>query len=101
MLYKKLSQTKTNNLLALAGRRLPLPTSMPSQVRNSCPHCHVPMTFTQEFRGNHKPTAGDFAICTVCHKLGIYTEDLQLRLPTTRETHECQKELKRLGFSDV
>jgi hypothetical protein len=74
---------------------------MPSPVRNTCPHCHTPHTFTQEFRGNHKPGIGDFAICTVCHQLGIYDEKLQLRLPTSREIHDCQKELKRLGFTDV
>lgn len=74
---------------------------MPSQVRNTCPHCNTPMTFAQQFKGNHKPSTGDFAICTVCHKLGIYTEDLQLRLPTQREIHNAQQTLRNLGFSDV
>jgi hypothetical protein len=51
----------------------------------TCPHCGHRHDVASKVLGRGKPQAGNLSICIACTKLGVFTEDGTLRLPTARE----------------
>ena len=50
----------------------------------TCPHCHRPLNAASHL-GGATPSPGDFTICITCTKLAVFTDTLDLRLPTADE----------------
>jgi hypothetical protein len=56
----------------------------------TCPHCGINNTGHASVKGNDAPSPGDVSLCWSCHGLGLFTDDLDVRLPTPAEDAEIR-----------
>lgn len=52
---------------------------------HSCPSCSIAMDAVSSFEGTGCPDPGDITICIRCAAVGVFTEDMGVRLPSADE----------------
>jgi hypothetical protein len=61
---------------------------------SACPHCGRVNDSSSPTDSQSEPKAGDVSICAYCSFVGIFTEDLLVRLPTEEEQVEIDDSLE-------
>jgi hypothetical protein len=53
--------------------------------RYRCLKCNAPLSAATNHNGDEKPEPGDVSICIACGDITVFSNDLNLRVPTADE----------------
>lgn len=59
---------------------------------SACRHCLRVADAATPASGAPRPKPGDVAVCLYCHRLNVYGDGLQLRLPTVAEIRVFERD---------